>query len=269
MFSMRRWLPLFVACALTAASSPAAVQQAPRPQLRRLALLRGGAAGPVVPTSGSSFELQPHSQSTNECLTHYGVTPEAGLSEERAVELTKRYGKNELAMEKGPSALELFLGQFEDRLVQILLVVAVLSYVLSYLEGEVNGWVEPLVILVILLINAVVSTWQELSAADALSALQKLQPDTARCLRGGTWQHAMPASQLVPGDIIELRVGDSVPADARLLALRSTTFSSDEGSLTGESAVRPHVARTPDCPAHAKPPVLAISQSGHSYRCRP
>ena len=133
--------------------------------------------------------------------------------------------------------------------------VAVLSYVLARVEGEANGWVEPAVILGILLLNAVVGTWQESSAQSALDALQKLQPDTARCLRGGTWQHAMPASQLVPGDIIELRVGDSVPADARLLALRSTTFSSDEGSLTGESAVRRHVARTPDCPAHAKPPV--------------
>jgi len=63
-------------------------------------------------------------------------------------------------------------------------VVAALSYLLACLEGDAaKGWVEPMVILVILLINALVSTWQELSAADALSALQRLQPETARCLR--------------------------------------------------------------------------------------
>jgi Ca2+-transporting ATPase len=115
--------------------------------------------------------------------------------------------------------------------------VAALSYLLACLEGEAaKGWVEPMVIIVILLINALVSTWQEMSAADALSALQRLQPETARCLRQGGWRHDMPAQHLVPGDVIELRVGDSVPADARLVELRSTTFSTDEGSLTGESA---------------------------------
>ena len=205
-----------------------------RPALRRIAVLRGGAAAPA-PTA-APFELQPHAKSTAECLTHYGVNADQGLDAERVELLLNKHGKNELEQEKGPSALELFLSQFEDRLVQILLVVAALSYVLARIEGEANGWVEPAVILGILLLNAVVSTWQELSAQDALSALQKLQPDTARCLRGGVWQHAMAAQELVPGDIIELRVGDSVPADARLLALRSTTFSSDEGSLTGESA---------------------------------
>jgi len=87
----------------------------------------------------------------------------------------------------------------------------------------------------ILLINAVVGTLQENSARSALEALNKLQPEYARCLRDGVWCHELPASQLVPGDIIEVRVGDSVPADARIIALKTTTFATDEGSLTGES----------------------------------
>ena len=230
-----------VACAAASPAPSAAPRPAVRPQLRRLALLRGGAAAkpvlPSAPAALSSHDLQPHSRSVTECLTHFGVDTQGGLSEERAAELARRYGPNALEVEAGPSALALFLGQFEDRLVQILLVVAALSYLLACLEGEAaKGWVEPMVIIVILLINALVSTWQEMSAADALSALQRLQPDTARCLRQGGWRHDMPAQQLVPGDVIELRVGDSVPADARLLELRSTTFSTDEGSLTGESA---------------------------------
>lgn len=118
---------------------------------------------------------------------------------------------------------------------QILLGVAVLSYVLARVEGEEKGWVEPAVILSILVINAVVGTWQESSAQSALSALQKLQPDFARCLRDGKWTHDLPAAELVPGDILELRVGDRVPADARVISLLTSNLATDEGSLTGES----------------------------------
>ena len=94
----------------------------PRPALRRLAVLRGGAAAPT-PTA-APFELQPYAKSTAECLTHHGVTADQGLDAERAAQLLQTHGRNELEQEKGPTALELFLSQFEDRLVQILLVVA-------------------------------------------------------------------------------------------------------------------------------------------------
>ena len=168
----RLFLCIAVACAAASPAPSVAPRPALRPRLHRLALLRGGAAKPVLPALGSSHDLQPHSRSTNECLAHYGVDPQGGLSEERAAELARRYGPNQLEVDAGPSALALFLGQFEDRLVQILLVVAALSYALAWLEGEAaTGWVEPMVILVILLINALVRTRQERSAADALSAL--------------------------------------------------------------------------------------------------
>ena len=81
---------------------------------------------------------------------------------------------------------------------QILLAVAALSYGLALLEGKPDDWVESAVILLILLLNAVVGTWQEASAAGALSALQSLQPETARCLRGGTWINELSAAELVP-----------------------------------------------------------------------
>ncbi|CAM9930481.1 unnamed protein product, partial [Phaeothamnion confervicola] len=129
----------------------------------------------------------------------------------------------------------MILEQFEDRLVQILLVVALLSGVLSFFEDDPSAFVEPLSILTILVLNAIIGIWQSRSAQDSLDALKKLQPETACVLRAGAWISTMSASELVPGDIMYLRVGDKMAADARLLALKTTTFGADEGSLTGES----------------------------------
>ena len=177
-----------------------------------------------------------HALVVRDFLAREGVSTTQGLSKTRADQLLSQHGPNSLAIESTESLWKLFLAQFNDRLVQILMCVAVMSYALAYVEGDANGWVEPAVILGILLLNAVVGTWQECSAQSALDSLQKLQPTQARCLRDGTWMHNIAAAELVPGDVIELRVGDRVPADARLVSLSTTTLSADEGSLTGESA---------------------------------
>ena len=87
----------------------------------------------------------------------------------------------------------------------------------------------------ILILNAVIGVWQENNAAKALQALKEMQSETARCLRNGKWYHAVPASHLVPGDIIQIQVGDKVPADCRLLQLKTTTLRVEESALTGES----------------------------------
>jgi Ca2+-transporting ATPase len=164
--------------------------------------------------------------------------------------------------------LRLFLEQFEDRLVQILLVIATVSAVFSFFEVQqqhaspvdvsaeaVSLWkffVEPAVILLILLLNAVVGVWQSASASDSLEALRTLQPALATVVRGesdgdgeshgggGPQQQQVlagyPASQLVPGDVIHVRVGDKIPADARLVSSSTGgTLQVDESSLTGES----------------------------------
>ena len=112
---------VLAACAVASPAPSAAPRPALRPQLRRLALLRGGGAvaKPALPAADSSYDLLPHSRRATECLTHFGVDPQQGLSEERAAELARRYGPNALEVEAGPSALALFLGQFEDRLVQV------------------------------------------------------------------------------------------------------------------------------------------------------
>ena len=86
-----------------------------------------------------------------------------------AEQLLKLHGPNQLEVEGAEPLWQIFLAQFDDRLVQILLCVAALSYALAYIEGEANGWVEPAVILGILLLNAFVGTWQERSAQSASS----------------------------------------------------------------------------------------------------
>lgn len=206
-----------------------------------LLALRGGSNAATAEVVASSASLSgaevvpPHAMEVQAFLEREGISAEYGLSQARAEQLLAIHGPNQLEVAGAEPLWKIFLAQFEDRLVQILLCVAALSYVLARLEGEANGWVEPVVILGILLLNAIVGTWQESSASAALDALQKLQPAQARCLRDGTWQHELAAADLVPGDVIELRVGDAVPADCRLISLSTTTLSADEGSLTGES----------------------------------
>mmetsp|Transcript_48800 Transcript_48800/g.83839 ORF Transcript_48800/g.83839 Transcript_48800/m.83839 type:complete len:1098 (+) Transcript_48800:108-3401(+) len=177
----------------------------------------------------------PHSMTREECLAFYGVNEDDGLTTEVAEERLKIYGRNELTAAEATPLWKLVLEQFEDRLVQILLVVAVMSAVLATLEGEEGGFIEPGVIFAILILNAIVGVWQSKSAEDSLEALKRLQPEVATALRGGQWLGELPAQELVPGDVIFVRVGDKVPADARLLGLKTTTFKVDEGSLTGES----------------------------------
>ena len=257
---------LLLSCtAITAELSPTStpsshVHASPRERRFRLlpALhqLRGGTAAVTnaplgaAPGELTAAPLPAHACEVKAYLLRVGVSPDVGLSEASAKELLAIHGPNKLQVDLGEPLWKLFVAQFDDRLVQILLGVAVLSYTLARLEGEANGWVEPVVILGILLLNAAIGTWQEASAASALDALQKLQPERARCLREGKWQHDFAAAALVPGDIIELRVGDRVPADARLLSLSTTTLSADEGSLTGESMT---VSKTlPAVPADAR-----------------
>jgi Ca2+-transporting ATPase len=182
------------------------------------------------------------------------------LSEESAQQRLQYYGENVLTSATSKSLLHLFLEQFEDRLVQILLGIAGASAFFSFLEVQQHHhqvaaavssemattslwkfFVEPAVILLILLLNAVVGVWQSTSASDSLEALQSLQPALATVVRDDqqTGQQVLagfPAAMLVPGDLIHVRVGDKLPADARLVSSSTGgTLQVDESSLTGES----------------------------------
>ncbi|KAI5422080.1 calcium-transporting ATPase, endoplasmic reticulum-type [Lathyrus oleraceus] len=181
------------------------------------------------------------SWSVEECLKEYGVKLDKGLSSNEVQRRREKYGWNELAKEKGKPLWKLVLEQFDDVLVKILLVAAFVSFLLAYVQGSESGesgfeaYVEPLVIILILVLNAIVGVWQENNAEKALEALKELQCESIKVLRDGYAVPDLPARELVPGDIVELRVGDKVPADMRVAALKTSTLRLEQSSLTGEA----------------------------------
>ncbi|GAA0165282.1 primary active transporter [Lithospermum erythrorhizon] len=176
-----------------------------------------------------------------ECEEKFGVSQDYGLMEEEVRKRREIYGWNELEKHDGPSIFKLILDQFNDTLVRILLMAAVISFVLAWYDGgkggemEITAFVEPIVIFLILIVNAIVGVWQENNAEKALEALKEIQSEQASVIRDGKKNSNLPAKELVPGDIVELRVGDKVPADMRILNMISSTVRVEQGSLTGES----------------------------------
>ncbi|XP_045794542.1 calcium-transporting ATPase 1, endoplasmic reticulum-type-like [Trifolium pratense] len=176
-----------------------------------------------------------------ECEEHFKVSVKSGLSNEEVENRRKIYGLNELEKHDGQSIWKLVLEQFNDTLVRILLAAAIISFVLAWYDGEEGGemeitaFVEPLVIFLILIVNAIVGVWQESNAEKALEALKEIQSEHASVIRNGEKIPSLPAKDLVPGDIVELKVGDKVPADMRVVELISSTLRLEQGSLTGES----------------------------------
>ena len=181
-----------------------------------------------------------------DCLDEYKVDPDHGLTSEQVEEALAIWGPNELNKEDKKTTWELFVEQFDDPLVKILLGAAAISFFIAMTksdgaDGEGEGFwgpfVEPGVIVLILVLNAGVGVWQESNAESALEALKDMQPKTARVWRDGSFDSKILASKLVPGDIVHLQAGDMMPADCRIIELKTTTFGVEQASLTGESVV--------------------------------
>ncbi|KAF9434901.1 hypothetical protein BGZ76_007226 [Entomortierella beljakovae] len=168
-------------------------------------------------------------------LDHFKVDIDKGLTTHQAKTSLEEYGKNELPEEDPTPLWEMILEQFKDQLVIILLAAAAISLILAVLEEDNSGtaFVEPIVILLILIANATVGVIQESNAEKAIEA--KYSPHEAKVLRNGSINKVY-ASDIVPGDIIEVAVGDKIPADCRVLLIHSSNFRVDQAILTGESS---------------------------------
>ena len=154
----------------------------------------------------------------------------SGLTANEADQRLKQYGPNQLKQAEKITLLQRFWQQLKDPMLIILLVAAAVSGVTSLMQNE--GMADVIIILIVVLLNAVLGVYQENKAEAAIEALQTMTAATRKVLRDGK-QQLIPSSQLVPGDIVILEAGDSVPADGRIL--ESASLKIEEAALTGES----------------------------------
>lgn len=175
-------------------------------------------------TTGGNY-MEWYNKTPDQLSQELGTDLRTGLTSSKVSENLEKYGRNELQEADKKSMLAKVVEQFTDPMIIVLLVAAVLS-------GIVGEWIDSVIILAIVVLNAALSIYQEGKAEEALEALQKMASPTAKVIRDGKEQ-SVASSDLVPGDIVKLETGDIVPADLRLFD--SYNLKIDESSLTGES----------------------------------
>lgn len=185
-----------------------------------------------------SDEDQYCASTVQEVLTRLKVDPQLGLDTKEVRERQESFGRNIFPEPPRPHPLKVFLDQFKDILIYILVAAVLISLFLAFTEMEedpqkaVEHTIDAFVIGAVLLLNALLGFYQEIKAGKAIDSLKSLVSTQAVALRDGEW-HKIPLAELVPGDIIEVEAGVKVPADARLV--EGTNLEAVESSLTGES----------------------------------
>ena len=179
-----------------------------------------------------------HSEKVDDVLRGLDVTHE-GLSSQEAQERLKKYGYNELVAKKRKSALMMFLGQFKDVFILLLIAAVIFSAIIGYYdvltgaaEGVMEALADSIIIGAIVVLVAVTGFVQEYRAEKAIEAMKKLTAPKAHVVRDGQ-EVIIPAKEIVPGDIIVLESGDQVAADARII--EAIELKASEAVLTGES----------------------------------
>lgn len=158
-----------------------------------------------------------------------------GLTTAEADARLQKYGQNKLNEKPPRTFFQRFMDQMKDVMIIILMIAALISAVLSVYNtmiGHEAEWIEPIIIVLIVVLNGVMGVIQESRAEAALDALKNMTAPNAKVFRDGKVQ-SIPSSHLVPGDVVDLEAGDLVPADCRLI--RSSSLKCDEAALTGES----------------------------------
>ncbi len=166
-----------------------------------------------------------HAMSAEEVVERLDAKLQAGLSTEEAALRLEKYGHNELREKPRPTFFKMVIDQLNNFVIMLLIVAAVISALLG-------DYVEAVAILSIVVLNAVLGVVQESRAEEALAALKKLASPEAQVIRDGH-RVGVPASELVPGDVVYLEAGNYVPADVRLL--ETVNLRVEEAALTGES----------------------------------
>jgi P-type Ca2+ transporter type 2C len=167
-----------------------------------------------------------HVLKVEDVLKELDVEKNEGMTQQAAQTRLSKYGLNELKKEKGKSPIKLFLSQFTN----VLMVILLAAIALSIAVGEA---IDATIILIIVLASAILGFTQEYRSEKAVEALKKMTAPTTLVLRDGT-EVKVSTNQLVPGDIVLISVGDRIPADARLIEEHSLKV--EEATLTGESA---------------------------------
>ena len=170
--------------------------------------------------------LPAYAATIEEVLDRLGSDSDNGLSQAEVEQRVATYGRNEIATEKPPSIVAVALGQLRDPMNLMLIAVTLVSLVI----GEISTGV---IIGLLIVLNVVLGSRQELKARASVDALAKLQVPQAKVVRDGQLQ-TVSATDIVPGDVIAVEAGDILPADGRIL--RSATLETQEAALTGESA---------------------------------
>jgi Ca2+-transporting ATPase len=182
--------------------------------------------------------IQAHSTGYEEVATKLNTSIETGITENEAKDRLEKYGRNELIKEKGKTAWQIFIGQFKDFLIYLLLFAILISILIGIYEAIISGepwpseYTDALVIAAILIVNAILGFYQEYQAERSLESLKKLAPHFAKVRRDGRVIE-VGVEEVVPGDIILFEEGDKFPADIRLY--KEFSLYVDEAILTGES----------------------------------
>ena len=153
-----------------------------------------------------------------------------GITEEEAKRRQINYGKNQISEKRSESIFVKFIKQFNDFMIIILILASIISAVVSKIQGE-GDYIDSIIIIAIVIFNAIMGVVQEAKAEKSIEALKKMTPKMAKVVRKGVTKE-INAEELVPGDLIILETGQTIPADCRLL--ESFNLKVEESSLTGE-----------------------------------
>ncbi|KAL3965623.1 hypothetical protein ACCO45_002627 [Purpureocillium lilacinum] len=179
----------------------------------------------VSPSGNEILSRAAHALAAQDVVRELGSDEKSGLTEEEAAERLSKFGPNEFGEEKAIQPLKILIGQLFNAMTVVLALALAASF-------AIRAWVEGGVLAALILIDIVIGFFQDLQAARIVASLESLHSPTAHIWRSGLYE-TREATTIVPGDIIEFKTGDKIPADARLVD--SVVLETDEALLTGES----------------------------------